>query len=45
VLEIRETPRAYLRRVAYDIDRTARALSDQGQPESIAAGLRSGTKG
>ncbi len=45
IVEVREQARAYLRRVAYDVERTARAVAEQGQPESVAAGLRAGTRG
>lgn len=45
VVEIGKTPEAAIRRVAYDIERTARAVAEQGFPESLAESLRRGVKG
>jgi putative phosphoesterase len=45
LVEFGNSPRATVRRVAYDVERTAKALRDLGFPESLAESLRKGVKG
>lgn len=45
VVEIRDHPRAFVRRVAYDVERTARAMREVGEPDAAVEALRRGVRG
>jgi putative phosphoesterase len=44
VIEVRERPRAFLRRAVYDVERAARAMAEQGAPAAAVEALRRGQR-